>query len=536
MITVEDINSILLKYQYANVFHEIDLSKIDFSKLRNGYSVQYDFCTIYLAKPYYGLLSIEMNNCYCTGLFYLKYENGEILHDVMTYTNVTSGIYKLHFQKVKNNLKINDGKYDLNKITVCLHLSVNAPHNLPEITVGDNDLGKTGFLPLQSTEIAKFGDDFNNKFYIKTLAPEENIINYTINNEPVTLYEDEKGKYLLINTSETGVLGAKTTKSSQGFNFYQFGFKQYRTIPQVTTNNLYLGCNNKIKVYFDGVETDKYDIFYQGKILKDSVLNMIDDLETTDINLTIKINDPNYYNTSVQVNAICQVFTITNEDDLAEAIENQYTTISFAEPFTIENITFDYPLRIINSELTLTNCSFNDDLTLMNCNITLDENDYVFNNLTIENTTISKKSSVEEAFAYIKVLSHLKCVDSSLTSIFTHCGENSMFDNNTFNDSLIFSDNKVTISNSIFNGHPISDYPNMLYLTGEYNVANNNFILSGTFEELTFNMCIIKALKDFDADKFISNNDYEVNISVDGDEYDSFTYCLVDDDTIYTKR
>ena len=533
MITVEDFNSILLKYQNVNIFHEIDLSKIDLNEIEQ-HPARYDFCTLEIkqhpSSPNKHFLRIWIDNSYWTGLFYLKYEDDEILHDVPTYTykNSLYGTY-LSIERFE------DLSYDLSKITVGIHICAN-PASIVSSGMRNNDLGEIGFIPLQPTEIGMFGDDFNNKFYIKTIAPEGKIINYTLNGDPVPVFEDEKGEYLEI-TSESGVLGVDIIRDSTEKNvpFYKYVFKEYRTIPQITIDNLYLGCRNKIKLYYDGVETDNFEVYYQGNLLKDKIIDMRTDLTSSDINLTIKITDSAYYNTSVQINALCELFTITNQDDLNEAIENKYNTITFAESFDVEDVPFDYPLKIINSHLSFVNCSFVDDLILKDCVLTLDEEDYIFKNLTLEDTTISKSSSVENVFAYIKVLNQLKCYRSILTDMFVHCGEDAIIDNNIFNDSLIFSDNQITISNSTFNGCPTSDYPNMLYLTGEYNVMNNNFILTGIFDALTFNMCIIKTLKGFDVDKFIANNNYNVNITIDEREYNSFTYCLVDDDTIYTK-
>lgn len=510
MITIEDMNSILLKYQYSNVFHEINFSLI------NSYPVQYDFCNITKSGRNY---TVEIVNSLWTGGYYFKSNTGEILDIASTLNNRT-----MSFTTSKTNFTL--------VIHLCGHPLALERFNFKQIT----------WKPKTSLRKILFGDNFvDNKLYLEFFGETPQRIQVEERGSSITVttlkvYTDENGDYVNLRKLTNFATFVLWGSESDGYKYYYYSiYNKYRDIPQITVDTAFLGCKNKLKVYFNGSATENYEAYYKGDFLKDNILDLTNESDIAYAPLTIKITDFNYYKTKMLTNVPVEIFTITTQEDLEEAISNEYATISFASGFEIEDITFDYPLKIINSNISFSNCSFNKDLTLKDCTVTLNNEDYIFNNLTLDGTTINKDETVEDAFAYIKISNQLNAYESIFSSIFIHCGENASFNEDNLTNSLIFSDNEITITNSNFTGQPISDYPNMLYLTGNYNVMNNNFELSGIFDELTFNICIIKSLANFNADRFISNNSYDVDISVDGQDYTSFLYCLVDDDTIYSK-
>ena len=109
--------------------------------------------------------------------------------------------------------------------------------------------------------------------------------------------------------------------------------------------------------------------------------------------------------------------------------------------------------------------------------------------------------------------------------------------NNTFANSLIVSDGEITITNNTFTGIGSKTYfPSHLYLTGDYIVSGNTFNLTGTFTELSFNMCLIKAPNDFNVGEFINKNTFNLNIEYETEPTSTLYYNIIDDDKIRARR
>jgi hypothetical protein len=230
----------------------------------------------------------------------------------------------------------------------------------------------------------------------------------------------------------------------------------------------------------------------------------------------------------VKLKAPTTIYQADSQSDVETAIENGIQTLQVGDnqnEVTLNSIELSN-VTLINSniqvsESILTNCQIIDtSYTDNGANIITDT---TYNNVTITSTETST--------------TYNDCIldDCTVTDAELHI--TGTLTNNTFNNTLIISDGIIATDNNIFNGVGSKTYfPSHLYLTGEFTLNNNTFNLTGEWEELQYNMCLIKATSNFNPSEFINKNIFNLNITYEDEPTNTFYYNIVDDDKIRAVR
>lgn len=497
MLTLDDANTILEKWSKIGFWYEVDMTQFEEGKV-----YQQDFLSIH-PFSFPNEAYIVSNSSYASRLAYCISDEG-----------VISGI--LH----SNNAWAIPR--NTNKVFIFCDDST-------DLDAWRDD---TYMLIPRSLQISVVNGVFDDKLYFDYVG--ERITNITIDENPIELHEDEQGKYIILPYAEDCVLGIIGRGSSYGgyHPYFNITFKEYKSLPQVTVDILYKGTPQTVKLYNNDTEiyiTD-FQAYYNGKKLKDNIIDLpydVDDL----IHITVDLHDPDYVGSTIRLPVRTELYIARDEEELEYAINNNIRTIKgrggglglVLSDFDCDNITF------VDSTLALLNCNLT-DVTFISSTLNIRQN------VTFINSRIIGNSTLRCSQWYI----HFQ--DCEITGSDIQYGL-LQFTGNIHNCNLdhclLISDGIIKIIDNTFNHIEVGVhkryFPNTLYLTGEYTVKNNTFNIETTYEEPVFQMCLIKTTE-LDVNKFISENNFDLNITCQDEPTHTLYYNLVDDDKIRAVR
>ena len=519
MLTIDDVNTLLEKYNSTGFWYDLDFNKID---LTSGKVTDYDFIKdIHYDNPVW--INLDIQNEFFGLMVYAVDSEGNFLPNAASLViDSNTGLYKASIPED------NDCIFKLYIDPSCVY-------------EGDFvfNMSDGGFLPVSPTQIPVVNGEFDNKFYVQQIG--SGVTQYFIDGEPVTLQTDSKGTYLILPEAQDCILGC--TLFYEDFNFYRITFREFKSIPQLSVSTLYRGTPQTIQLINNDTEEPitEFQAYYQGRKLKDNIIELPYDAPDV-VDITVDLLDPEYPESTVKLKANTEIKLCTSIAQITNAIEQGIQTLQVRTPsgstqLLVDELTFNN-VTFINSKILFEKCilnnvtitqteGYNEGTVILSQGTVL--NDCTLQNLRklivdaieFNNCTLKKINSVEN---YIL---HQPGV-IQITGTITDCN---------FNRSIVFSDGGITLLNNTFNRISSKQhFPNFLYLTGDYTVKNNVFTLKGEWEELAFNMCIIKANNDFNPSVFINDNLFDLNIVYEDEPTNTFYYCLVDDDKIRAVR
>ena len=510
MLTIDDCNTILGKYKNGGFWYEIDFSKVD---LTPGVTTKYDFCeiTCVLSPDTYYYINIKIQNSLWHGMYYQKDSNGEYF--------LTGGLdVKSAENKVVQAMKLT-GDWILG-----LYLTQTQYRNW------DWDMHilpiSPQFVCLSPLQIPIVNGEYDDKVYVEALLPDE-ISWYVIDNEVVTLEEDDTGKFIrLPHDNEEHIIGCESRFIS---NYYKTSFREFKTIPTMSIPTLYKGTSQQVQLYNEDTEEyiTEFQAYYQGRKLKDNIVTLDYDVDDI-VDIVIDILDPTYPPSRVKLKAPTTLYTATSQAEVETAIEQGIRTLQVVNnntAVTLTDITLTDVL-FIESKITI------DESTLTNVTIIdttyTDNGDNTLSDCTIKTSTITSTGNPSK---------YNDCIITECTVTATELRLTGAITNTTLSNSLIISDGIIEVIGNTFTGKNSKDYfPSFLYLTGDYLAKNNTFTLNDEWTEPAFNMCIIKSIDTFNPSLFIAENTFHLNIEYSTEEPNTFYYNIVDDDKIKAKR
>ena len=521
MLTIDDVNTLLEKYNSTGFWYDLDFNKID---LTQGKVTDYDFIkNIQYKNDVWNELDIQ--NDFFGLMVYAVDSEGNFLPNASLVIDSETGLYKASIPED------NDCIFKLYIDPYCVY-------------EGDFvfNMSEGGFLPVSPTQIPVVNGEFDNKFYVQQIG--SGVTQYFIDGEPVTLQTDSKGTYLILPEAQDCILGC--TLFYEDFNFYRITFREFKSIPQLSVSTLYRGTPQTIQLINNDTEEPitEFQAYYQGRKLKDNNIELPYDAPDI-IDITVDLLDPEYPESTVKLKANTELKVCTTATEFEEAIAqgirtmkvHDYSSPGYALTISgmVNDVTFiDSRIRLSNS--TLNNVTFiqiEDSHSTLYSGYLHISSDTSLNNCTIQNLTWVEVSTVEFNNCTLKGIGLITRASPTalglrITGTITDCNIQQL---------IVFSDGDITLINNTFMGDARRDYfPSFLYLTGEFTVKNNAFILEKRFEELAFNMCIIKTNPGFNPSQFIANNTFDLNIIYAEEPPNTFYYCLVDDDKIRAVR
>ena len=505
MLTVDDCNTILEKYK-AGYWVEFDLR--DYDLTTDG---QYWKGTIPIViYAYTKRITIGADLfTVCGG--YLVNHNDEPLDISIEYFN-TGGM----------QFYVSDDDV-ICKVFICPNL----------VSSSEYEVDEYAFFPLSPVVVDITDGEYDNKFYIHQTITQQHS-NFLLNNSIVELESDEHGKYITLPSTTDCLIGygyyyGQGSLFNRRYKPYRVSFRSFKELPIPYIPTLYTGTPQSIQVLNteDDDPISDYQTYYQGRLLKDNVIELPYDAEDY-INIIVDLKDYRYPFCTVKLKAPTVIYQANTQSDVELAIENGIQTLQVGDnqnEVTLNSIELSN-VTLINSniqvsESILTDCQIIDSAYTDNgANIITDT---TYNNVTITSTETNT--------------TYNDCIldDCTVTDAELHI--TGTLTNNTFNNTLIISDGIIATDNNIFNGVGSKTYfPSHLYLTGEFTLNNNTFNLTGEWEELEYNMCLIKATNNFNPSQFINNNTLNLNITYDDEPTNTFYYNIVDDDKIRAVR
>lgn len=513
MLTIDDVNTIIKKYGKSGFWQTIDLGKLNFENMpmySSGRWFNYDGIRIHAnAYPPNDPMTIHIyfsDRNYTTRIGYLSYDQGE-----------TSTVEGVDWWADRIRLNIDKSILKNNPPIFYLYVTTN-PTTLPNKVT----LYRCLFVPLSSLQIPVINGEFDNKLYIKVLG--DLISAYTINGNSVTLEEDEKGKFFNLPSATDCIIGTKN--DAVDFPLYNVTFREFKTLPILSIPTIYKGNTQTIQLLDDTEEITEFQAYYKGELLTDNKITLPYDADDY-IDITVDLLDNRYPNSTLKLKAPTQMYIANSQSDVETAISQGITTLQVGDTETevlLNNIELSN-ITLVDSNIQLTNSTLN-NCTILNSQYT-DNGANTITNTVIRNTdyTNTSKSVYENTSFY-----NCRIQDSELqiTGTIYEC---------ELTNSLIISDGTININNNTFTGIGSKTYfPSHLYLTGDYIVSGNTFNLTGTFTELQFNMCLIKATNDFNVGDFINKNTFDLNIEYGTENPSTLYYNIVDDDKIRARR
>lgn len=507
MLTIDDVNTLLEKYNSTGFWYKLDFNKID---LTQGKVTDYDFIKGIQYKN--NTVELVIQNEFFGLIRYATDSNGNFLSDTLLVGDVETGEYSATIPEDKD----------------CIFWLYIDPFCVYDDTFVF-DMSGLGFFPISPTQIPVINGEFDNKFYIQPIGG--SVTQYLINGEPATLQTDSEGSYLILPEAQNCILGC--TIMGYDFNFYRITFREFKTIPQLSVSTLYRGTPQTIQLINNDTEEPitEFQAYYRGRKLKDNNIELPYDAPDV-VNITIDLLDPKYPESTVKLKANTEIKVCTTQSELENAISLGIQTIQLKENgwavniigMELNNITF------VDSSITAVDVVFNNVNFITvhdrNGNIYSIQNN-IFNNCSITNYVIDGTEDDN----------YNDCIFDNITSshtVFRFTGE---IKNSMFSSSLIISDGDITLVNNTFLGKGFKSYfPSFLYLTGEYTVKGNEFSLHAIWNNPQFNMCIIKTNPGFNPSQFIAGNTFDLEITFGDEPKSTFYYCLVDDDKIRAMR
>ena len=512
MLTIDDCNTIMEKYGRSGFWYEVDVTKFPSTV---GDIITYDFMKIKNNDTAY---LIKMDNHFFSGLNYCT-NNGQITSNILL-TYFGSGYdYGLEMSPQVDKL------YLFLTADVSIYGEYQSYANQPLI------------IPKNGVQIPIINGEYDDKFYFNLIRG--SVTRYTINGEEVEVETDEQGTFLRLPSANDCVIIAHYLRND--FPQYKVVFNEFKSIPQLSVSTLYRGTPQTIQLINNDTEEPitEFQAYYQGRKLKDNIIELPYDAPDV-VDITVDLLDPKYPESTVKLKANTEIKLCKGSSTFKQAVEQGIQTIQlFSSSIGVTTIA-DMELKditIINSRISFRDCIFNNvnfietekvgairlskRNILNNCNLQdltnlqVSANTSVMNNCTLRN--------IDSIRTYPTGTNQIQ-----ITGSITDCNIDNL---------IIISDGDLTLTNNSFSSKTTkAHFPNFLYLTGEYTVTNNTFNLTGEWEELAFNMCIIKANNDFNPSSFISNNTFNLNIAYEGEPTNTFYYCLVDDDKIKAVR
>lgn len=520
MLTLDDCNTIYKKYEYNNFFYKFSQvpSKKPIDFLDTKLMIDTTDCSLF-----YGLV---VRNSFWTGGYFLKSKTADEYSE-MDFSdpsdefalNVPLGVWEdydlyLHMAVDKDiqfsvmNLEwhpvssltmsvYDNGEFIPKKIYLDFH-----GHTVPETVFAgsyDNDI---------SSLTATFVNHDNDGYYIDAVV-------------------DDFTKSLFAIVYDGAVFYGK--------------INHLKMLPFLGADKLYKGTPQKIKIKTnDGVYIDKFQAYYNGKKLEDNIINLPHDVSDV-IEITVDLLDPNYPNSTLKLKVGTELYNVEVMSDLVYAINNGIRTIKIVGTvlpyYVIPTQLYDVNLKdivIVDSNFTLLKNITLENVKILNSNITMG-NEIIFNNCEIQETTLTNGLPLLVPTMYNECTIKESIIDNMelhFTGVIT---------DSTLRNSLIISDGVTELINNIFTGifpglYSKKYFPSFLYLTGDYLIKSNTFNLTGEWDELNYNMCIIKTLQGFNPNEFLDMNNLNINITFETEDPNTFYYNLVDDDKIRAVR
>ena len=514
MLTVDDCNTILKKYGDVGLWYSLDLGQFDLSGMpRDGRYLSFSHETFIIqfkldwpdgVERLY--VRIGFNNSNCTILQYNSYADGT-LHSLQMQSSSAEAFGWFDETSFKEDPPIFN-----------IYMTGNKPN-----TGVNARIYSLLFIPLQPTIISMVNGEYNDKFYIRLLG--DRTRNFIIDGETVSLEEDENGKFLRL-PPHNCVLGVRLQGTHYGF--YKITFREFKELPIPYIPTLYKGTPQSIQVLNteDDDPISDYQTYYQGRTLKDNTIHLPYDADDY-INIIVDLKDYRYPFCTVKLKAPTTLYQADSQSDVETAIENGIQTLQIGDNETevtlnaieLSNVTL-INSNIQVSESILTDCQIIDSVYTDNGGNTVTST--IFKDT--DYTTTAQSNYNEVTFNECTIHDS----EINLTGTVNDC---------TITDTLIISDGVINIQDNTFTGVGAKEYfPSHLYLTGEYTVIGNTFNLTGEWEELSYNMCIIKATNDFNPSQFINNNTLHLNITYQDEPVNTFYYNIVDEDKIRAVR
>lgn len=504
MLTVDDCNTILEKYK-AGYWVEFDLR--DYDLTTDG---QYWKGTIPIViYAYTKRITIGADLfTVCGG--YLVNHNDEPLDISIEYFN-TGGM----------QFYVSDDDV-ICKVFICPNL----------VSSSEYEVDEYAFFPLSPVVVDITDGEYDNKFYIHQTITQQHS-NFLLNNSIVELESDEHGKYITLPSTTDCLIGygyyyGQGSLFNRRYKPYRVSFRSFKELPIPYIPTLYTGTPQSIQVLNteDDDPISDYQTYYQGRLLKDNVIELPYDAEDY-INIIVDLKDYRYPFCTVKLKAPTTLYQADSQSDVELAIENGIQTLQIGDNETevtlnaieLSNVTL-INSNIQVSESILTDCQIIDSVYTDNGGNTVTST--IFKDT--DYTTTAQSNYNEVTFNECTIHDS----EINLTGTVNDC---------TITDTLIISDGVINIQDNTFTGVGAKEYfPSHLYLTGEYTVIGNTFNLTGEWEELSYNMCIIKATNDFNPSQFINNNTLHLNITYQDEPVNTFYYNIVDDDKIRAVR
>ena len=512
MLTIDDCNTIMEKYGKYGYWINIDLSELPLST-----NIYIDMFRVRLTLEF-GVYKFRVygNSQFIRGAYAINH-NGEILTDIGCLYLKENDRWEITVEEDISDF--------ICRILVNGDIPRSEEYNTPT----------PAFVPVSSPVIEVINGEFDDKFYIQRLYDS---VYYTgnavctIDGEEVELETDEQGTYITLPSSDIRTIGGywKSSMTGQEFIYIPFHvtFREFKELPIPYIPTLYKGTPQSIQILNSKNDDpiSDYQTYYQGIQLKDNTIHLPYDADDY-INIIVDLKDYRYPFCTVKLKAPTTIYTANSQSDVETAIENGIQTLQIGDnetEVTLNSITLSN-VTLINSNIQLT------DSTITDCQI-IDTSytDNGGNNIT--NTIFNSVDYTNTAQSNYNETTFNECNihDSEINLTGT-------ISKSTITDSLILSDGVINIQDNTFTGVGAKEYfPSHLYLTGDYTVTGNTFTLEGEWEELAYNMCIIKATSNFNPSEFIKQNNLQLNITYDDEPTNTFYYNIVDDDKIRAVR
>ena len=500
MLTIDDANTIIKKYGEWGYWREFDLADIPLDE-GGIYSLEEIIIILSSSSPYF-----RVGTPFLTCIYFTNHD-GDILNvdGIMSkYSDGYMGVY---------NLRDIDNDMIVNIFTV-----------IQDIDSSLYDIILCPFTPISPLKIPVVNGEFDEKFYIAN--PHRRLTDYTINDVSVSLETDEHGTYLTLPSSEDCYVGG--TWSGRRYMPFKITFFKSKELPIPYIPTLYKGTPQNVQVLNteDDEPISDYKTYYQGRLLKDNIIHLPYDSDDY-VDIMVDLKDYRYPFCTVKLKAPTTIYTANSQSDVETAIENGIQTLQVGDTET----------EVTLNSITLSN------VTLINSNIQVSES--ILNDCQIIDTTYTDNGGNNITNTIFNSVDYTNTAQSNYNEItFNECDIHDSEINltgtiskSTITDTLILSDGVINIRDNTFTGVGLKEYfPSHLYLTGDYTVTGNTFNLTGEWEELQYNMCLIKATTNFNPSEFIKQNNLQLNITYDDEPTNTFYYNIVDDDKIRAVR
>ena len=507
MLTVDDCNTILEKYK-SGCWIDIDCYEID-TTVGSTYSIgPIDIEIISYAQT--PNVKFKVNNSLWKGAYYFTKHDGKIVG--INLTGLSDGYYR--FPTEQWGIDPND---------IVLKLYIN-PSPMGNTSVPRT---KSLIIPLSPLQIPVIKGEYDNKFYFTVFIPEDSTP--VLNGNVVQRYYDssKQAHYILLPSDEDSIL-ASQDRNGKVYPLYKITFIKFKELPIPYIPTLYKGTPQSIQVLNteDDDPISDYQTYYQGRLLKDNIIHLPYDSDDY-VDIMVDLKDYRYPFCTVKLKAPTTIYTANSQSDVETAIENGIQTLQVGDTeteVTLNSITLSN-VTLINSNIQVSESILN-DCQIIDTTYTDNGGNNITNTIfnSVDYTTTAQSNYNEVTFNECTIHDS----EINLTGTVNDC---------TITDTLIISDGVINIQDNTFTGVGAKEYfPSHLYLTGEYTVIGNTFNLTGEWEELEYNMCLIKATNNFNPSQFINNNTLNLNITYDDEPTNTFYYNIVDDDKIRAVR